>query len=128
MANSDWTASTTPVDNFQSMQARVPPIEVDPGGTVNLNIVINRVGSSPTLPHTVKLRTDFQRTDGNGETRSGDGPDDYSVDSDDYEVHHAQTIPADFPQPSNWNILVRMRDGDDPWVIRTETAIAIPDL
>jgi hypothetical protein len=127
MANSDWTTSTVPVNNFQSMQVLVEPVDVAPGGTVNLKIVINRSNGTPTLPHTIKLRTDFRRTDGAGGTRNGDGPNEYSIDSDNYEVHHAQTIPTDFPEPSSWDILVSIRDGADPWVIRNDVQIEIPD-
>ncbi|MAE69833.1 MAG: hypothetical protein CME06_05125 [Gemmatimonadetes bacterium] len=128
MANSDWNLTVIAVDNFQSKNQINEPVPVDTGGTVNLLGTLTRVAGQPSLPHDVRLKTDFKRTDtGSSETRTGDGPNTHTVDSDPFEIQHPHGIDEDMPDPSEWDIRVWLKDGDDPWVIKDDFPLQIPD-
>ena len=128
MANSDWNLSAIAVDDFQSKNQINEPVPVDTGGTVNLLGTLTRVAGQPPLNHDVKMKTDFERTDtGQHQTWPGDGPYTFDVDEDPFEIQHAQGIDNDMPDPSEWDIRVWIKDGDDPWVIKDTVPVTIPD-
>lgn len=127
MANSDWAVSTTIVDNFTNRQPLTPPISTTAGGTVYMVVTFTRVNQQPSLPHDLKVRTTFLRDpDEADEAVAGAGPLTLSITTDPYIYDHAQGIPSTFPQGSHWDILVRIKDGDDPWVIKNEIEISLP--